>query len=104
MMQISYGPKAEAELMEAVLYYESQRPELGRELLGHITMAENRAARNPGRYRIVRRKGQLAARRIIVERFPYALIFTAYLPSELRIIALAHFKRRPNYWASRLQS
>ena len=41
------------------------------------------------------------SRRCLVNRFPYGLIYQIKA-NELRIIAVAHLHRRPNYWKKRM--
>ena len=40
-------------------------------------------------------------RRILLDRYPYSVVFRE-LPRKIEIIAIAHAKRRPGYWARRL--
>ena len=40
-------------------------------------------------------------RRLLLRKFPYQLIYRV-LGDEIRIYAVAHLKRRPNYWTGRL--
>jgi plasmid stabilization system protein ParE len=40
-------------------------------------------------------------RRAILNRYPYSVVFRE-LPRKIQIIAVAHAKRRPAYWANRL--
>jgi hypothetical protein len=42
------------------------------------------------------------ARRIILKTFPYQLVYRAE-GDEIRVYAVAHLKRKPNYWTGRLQ-
>jgi hypothetical protein len=37
----------------------------------------------------------------MVNRFPYFVVFRD-LPRKIQIVAVAHAKRRPSYWANRL--
>jgi hypothetical protein len=41
-------------------------------------------------------------RRALLTRFPYAIVFVVQ-PEEIRVLAVAHAKRRPQYWLSRLR-
>jgi plasmid stabilization system protein ParE len=41
-------------------------------------------------------------RRVIIRRFPFSVIFRER-PQDIQIIAVAHAKRRPGYWAKRLK-
>ncbi len=43
----------------------------------------------------------LAVRRVAVKRFPYH-VFYLEAPEELRILAVAHDRREPDYWTTRL--
>jgi len=46
--------------------------------------------------------GRTDVRRRVMHRFPYSLV---YLPrTEIIVIAVAHHKRRPGYWVSRLRA
>ena len=39
-------------------------------------------------------------RRQVVKHFPYAIIYTV-TPGEIRVLAIAHQRRHPNYWKNR---
>ncbi len=39
-------------------------------------------------------------RRYLLRRFPFLIIYT-FSPSAIRIVAVAHAKRRPGYWKGR---
>lgn len=39
--------------------------------------------------------------RVVLERYPFSIVFRELL-NEIQIIAVAHAKRRPGYWAKRL--
>lgn len=45
---------------------------------------------------------RLGARRCVLRRFPYSLIYMIE-ESGIRIWAVAHHKRRPGYWLNRLR-
>lgn len=40
-------------------------------------------------------------RRIMLKRYPFFVVFREF-PRKIQIIAVAHAKRRPGYWANRL--
>jgi plasmid stabilization system protein ParE len=40
-------------------------------------------------------------RRVIIKRFPFSVVFRQRL-HDIQVIAVAHAKRRPGYWAKRL--
>jgi toxin ParE1/3/4 len=41
-------------------------------------------------------------RRILLHRYPYSVVFRE-VPEMIQVIAVAHAKRRPGYWAKRLK-
>jgi hypothetical protein len=45
----------------------------------------------------------LVIRRALLPRFPYAVIFMD-LQTEVRVLAVAHAKRRPGYWPDRVET
>jgi plasmid stabilization system protein ParE len=40
-------------------------------------------------------------RRVLLDRYPFSVVFRE-LPRKIQIVAVAHAKRRPGYWAKRL--
>jgi len=87
---------AELEMIEAATYYEAHALGLGNDFLDEIETAVNRIrdfpeAASPLDFNI---------RRQLISRFPYALLYRID-PAEIVILAVMHFKRRPNYWISR---
>ena len=45
---------------------------------------------------------ELPVRRFAVKRFPYH-VFYLEAPLEIRILAVAHDRRKPGYWKNRLK-
>lgn len=59
-------------------------------------------ARSPGRFPLYPRVApELRVRRAAARRFPYSIAFIE-LPTVVRILAIAHERRRPGYWVGRL--
>lgn len=95
-MRMRFVEAARAEFLNAISYYEKQQPKLGRRfkveveqtllwLVGHAEVSRLRA----GGYR-----------RLNLPTFPY------YIPyivrgSNLWILAIAHSRRKPEYWIQR---
>ena len=96
-------PEASAELEDAAVWYDSQRPGLGLEFVQAVDAALERIARWPqiGRH-IPGVPNDVPARRCPVHRFPYHI---AYLEWEgvIRLLAFAHDSREPGYWFSRVK-
>lgn len=96
-----FEPEASAELEEAALWYEAQRSGLGLALLAAVDRAvEHLAAWPDSGIPVPGVPASLSVRQLPVSRFPYRI---AYLvtPQELRVLAVAHDRRRPDYWHAR---
>ena len=52
--------------------------------------------------RVRRMPVESPVRRVAVKRFPYQ-VFYLETPSEIRILAVAHDRRKPGYWKTRLK-
>jgi plasmid stabilization system protein ParE len=91
----SFHPEAEQELEEAADWYESQRDGLGREFVAAVRVKIDRIVEAPERYPVVH-----GARRALVGRFPYAVVYMASAAGVM-IVAIAHLRRRPKYWIGR---
>jgi hypothetical protein len=44
-----------------------------------------------------------STQRVVLGRYPFSIVYRE-LPHDIQIIAVAHAKRRPGYWATRLQT
>lgn len=95
-------PEASAELADAALWYENQRPGLGLELLQAVDAALERIARWPqiGR-RVPGVPDDVPARRFPIRRFPYHIAYMEW-GGMIRLLAIAHDSRKPGYWFSRI--
>lgn len=95
-------PEASAELEDAAIWYNSQRPGLGVEFVEAVDAALEQIARWPQIGRVIPGvPDDVPARRFPVARFPYHI---AYLDWDgvIRLLAFAHDRRRPGYWFSRI--
>ncbi|MHB8766888.1 MAG: type II toxin-antitoxin system RelE/ParE family toxin [Deferrisomatales bacterium] len=97
MRPVTFHPAAQAEVVEAAQYYEEQSPGLGPALIREVERAVEQLAAGPETAPRIGRR----VRRKLLHRFPYSLVFAVY-PDRLRIVAVAHQKRRPRYWHKRL--
>lgn len=95
-MQIVVRPAAAADIDEAFLWYEGQRPGLGHEFLAAAQRLIDAVARHPLRYPIVRRD----TRRALLRRFPYAVYFRVY-GEVIVVVACMHGRRSPRRWQAR---
>jgi toxin ParE1/3/4 len=97
-------PEAQAELDEAVAWYDAQteRLNVGDQLLDDVTAALDVIAQSPRLWSLVPGVAEdIGARRYVLKAFPYSLVFLE-LAQEISVIAFAHGARRPGYWRSRL--
>lgn len=97
MISIVFDPDAKAEFLAAVQYYESCQSGLGRRFKLIVQSALQKVAETPFQYRLI----HTPFRRYLLPKFPYAIIFSIE-PDHIRIIAVAHTKRKPGYWQRRI--
>lgn len=96
-MNYSFHPAAEVEHLETVAYYESKRPGLGAEYLNRFEAEMAQVCRAPRRYPI---EGEPDVRRKRMEKFPFTILYRESAGT-VQILAVAHHRRRPNYWLGR---
>jgi plasmid stabilization system protein ParE len=95
-------PEAKQELAAAAAWYEERRRGLGLEFVEEIDAVLGAIAREPGRFPLYPRVAlELGVRRAAARRFPYSIAFIE-LPRAIRVLAVAHERRRPGYWVGRL--
>jgi toxin ParE1/3/4 len=91
-------PLALAELREAAAFYsERAGADLGLAFVAEFERVVKMIQQNPLAGTALR------ANRLVypLRRFPYSVMYYLAKDAELRIIAVAHQRRRPNYWAKR---
>ena len=88
---------AEEEMTEAALFYEAATVLLGGDFLDDVQRAVDSIRNFPHAGESV----DSNLRRIQLHRFPFTLIYTVEEDS-IVIVAVAHQKRRPGYWRSRI--
>lgn len=87
---------AEEELNEAAAYYAHARPGLGDAFVAEVQHAVELLAASPLAGRVVDKD----VRWWLVKRFPYSVLYRVR-DDHIRILAIAHQKRRPFYWRER---
>ncbi len=103
MTPVRFAPEVPDELVEAVLWYEARRSGLGKELLDEIDATLPLIGSRPQSFpRLQDVSATHEIRRALLARFPYAIVFLVR-PEELRVLAVAHAKRRRGYWLSRIR-
>src|SRR3989337_654156 len=94
--RFSIHEAAEAELNEAAEFYDLKSPGLGSVFLDEVEKGIEIISEFPEASPLVR--GRVRKKELI--RFPYSLVYSLRL-NEIRILAVAHQKRRPFYWQGR---
>ena len=96
-MIVSVSPEADRELTEGVLFYARE----GNSDVAHAFIAEYERV-----IQLLCTRPELGApwrngrRRFPVRKFSYSIVY--YIRGdEIRVIALAHHRRKPGYWAAR---
>lgn len=103
MSAILFELDAADDLAAAAAWYEERTPAAGLRLILAVHETVRRITEHPSAYPLVPRVARaLGVRRALVRVFPYAVIFRVR-GEEIRIIAIAHTKRRPRYWRERVQ-
>jgi plasmid stabilization system protein ParE len=104
-VRIDLHPEARAEVRSAAVWYEERRPRLGDDFMAGVSDLLERIAEAPTSFPLWPgvppiRGAQPPIRRAVLPRFPHAIAFEAH-PDRVRVLAVAHTKRRPLYWISR---
>jgi len=97
-MSYYFHPAAEAEHLESIAYFESKRAGLGASYLAEFERIMGIACAAPHRYPVEKLSG---VRRIRMKRFPFAVLFRED-SGTVQVLAVAHVRRRPQYWLGRL--
>ena len=97
---VRFGPEALVEVSHAVNWYEDRRSGLGADFLRALDGTVNRIAhqRILG-LRLPVLDGSSTVRRVAIPRFPYQVVS---VDEVVRVLAVAHDRRRPGYWADRI--
>lgn len=99
MNEIRYHPAAEEEVLSEISFLELRVPGLGRRFYGEVQRAEKLIAEFPqSGYGLV-----AGIRKYRLRKFPFSLIYTVETRGVL-VLAVAHHRRRPEYWAGRIGS
>ena len=94
---IVFHPEAAAEFADATRWYaERASPAIARQFSAEIERTTSLVQLNP----VLGSVWNGLARRMPVRRFPYLVIYRV-AGADIQIIAIAHQRRRPDYWRKR---
>ena len=88
---------AEADILQAALWYDQRSPGLGTEFLRAVDVTLAEIERMPDRFPLVYRE----SRRALLRRFPCAVFFVAS-PELVSVVACMHARRDPRRWEERV--
>jgi toxin ParE1/3/4 len=97
-VKFRYEPAARRELDAAMDFYDQQRTGLGDEFLDEVERAIALLTENTKLGRGLPENHRF----FLLFQFPFRLVY-ALEDSGIRIIAVAHQKRRPDYWRGRVE-
>ncbi|MBC7704296.1 MAG: type II toxin-antitoxin system RelE/ParE family toxin [Rhodoferax sp.] len=98
MMRVRFLPAAEIELLKEVTYYSKARAGTGLRFQAAVQAAVSRVSTHP----LGGAPSFKETRSILVKGFPFSVV---YRPSmhELLVVAVAPHRKRPQYWALRIE-
>jgi plasmid stabilization system protein ParE len=95
-MTLDWDENAEAEFVEAAVYYEKKVEGLGERFIVRIEATIARILSNP----LLPRCFDGECRRVKAETFPFLVIYRV-TAGHLHILAVMHTSRQPGYWKDR---
>lgn len=96
-MNVTFHAAARLELAEAIAFYDGQSAGLGSALGDDVRRAVVRITEHPESGFSVRPE----IRRYVLRRFPYSILYHTS-DENLKLLAIMHHRRQPEYWADRL--
>jgi plasmid stabilization system protein ParE len=95
-VKVTFHADALAEYADAVAWYERDYPGRGERFAAAVEKVLEAIAGQPDTFAT-----RLGVRAATVHRFPYVVFFARPEPETVRVLAIAHAKRRPKYWRGR---
>lgn len=96
--RVEYFPEASRELEDALEWYLQRSLQAAEAFLRETERAVAVITEAPGIWPLF----EAGTRRYILNRFPYNIIYRE-AEGGIEVVAVAHHKRRPRYWYSRLR-
>ena len=98
MKPVLFHRLADRELAEAIQFYEDRSAGLGSRFRDHVSGAVDFLREFPLAAPVL----DFGVRKRVVRKFPYNLLYSVE-DEYIFILAVAHHKRRPDYWVDRLK-
>jgi plasmid stabilization system protein ParE len=96
-LPVDFDPAASDEAQEAYRWYAKRSQRAADAFIAELDFAVDAIGEQPTRFASYLH----GARRYLLRRYPYAVVYRE-LPHTIQVIAVAHAKRRPGYWKSRM--
>jgi plasmid stabilization system protein ParE len=96
MKRVIVEDEARDEVREACAWYEGRRAGLSLDLIDEVDATLRAVSERPGSFPVVGR----GARRALVRRFPYLVLFVE-LDDQVVVIGVFHTARQPSSWMRR---
>ena len=98
-MKTEFLPEADEEFREAARYYESEAAGVGMAFIAAVHKAVSEVLEFPLAASVVR----ASVRKKVLRHFAYNLYYSVAADT-LVIVAVAHQRKRPNYWRARVKN
>ena len=95
-MNYSFHESVEKELFSAIEHYEERQPGLGLRFSEEVKATIERICAHPHAWASIDSK----TRRCLTSRFPYGILYRI-IKDNIRIMAIMHLHRKPDYWSDR---
>lgn len=89
-------PDAVRDVEDGIAFYSRRSLIAAERFLTEVEQAVDLVAEAPGRWPLFR----AGTRRFVMAAFPYSIIYRE-MRNEIQVLAVAHAKRRPQYWRDR---
>jgi len=93
---VSFHEAAGIEINEAASFYHLEHASLGESFIAEIERAVSHICDYPESCQVIGGR----VRRMIVRKFPYSVVYS-FVDNHVRVLAVAHHRRRPYYWKDR---
>ncbi len=96
MKSVRNHPAAEADLLDAIRWYQERSVSAATGFSREVEHAIGRIAEAPNRYPLTR----FRCRRFVLMNYPFDIVYREHA-EEIEIVAVAHHARKPAYWRKR---
>ena len=100
--RFAFHPRAASELLAGAQYLRGDDPQVATEFEREVSHALELLVQHPEIGTVIQERRGRPVRKWRLEHFRYSLVYSAD-EAVVRILAVAHQRRRPDYWLSRLR-